>query len=161
MCIHTYKIKYNKIHSVKQHWFLCCSLLSSLSSVAVFNFFVFKDRISVCSPSWPRTLYIDQSSLKLRDLLPLLDSVLGLKVHTVTPGLKSTFLLMIFIFLVFSWGYIVLFKLMITVSIQKRTCAPIPSQDHVLYVLWVRNKYETQIIPKSSYTFATKQLVTD
>lgn len=59
-------------------------------------------------------------------------------------------------------GYILFFfKCMITMSIRRKTCSPVPSHDQMFYVLWVKNKYEKQIIPKNQYAFVTKQLVTD
>lgn len=49
----------------------------------------FKERVSLCSPDRPGTLYIDHVVLKLRDLPASTFQVLGLKVCASLCGLTS------------------------------------------------------------------------
>jgi hypothetical protein len=49
-------------------------------------FLVFRDRVSLYSPGCPRTHFIDQAGLELRNLPASASQVLGLKVCTTTPG---------------------------------------------------------------------------
>jgi hypothetical protein len=46
----------------------------------------FRDRVSVCSPGCPRTHFVDQAVLELRDPLASASRVLGLKACATTPG---------------------------------------------------------------------------
>lgn len=48
------------------------------------KFFVllcFKDRVSLGSPDWPRTYYVDQANPKLRALPAFVSQLLGLSHH--------------------------------------------------------------------------------
>jgi hypothetical protein len=57
--------------------------------VCVCNFFfvfVFRDRVSQCSPGCPGTHSVDQAGLKLRNPPVSASQVLGLKACTATPG---------------------------------------------------------------------------
>jgi hypothetical protein len=46
----------------------------------------FKDRISLYSPGCPRTYFVDQAGLELRNLPASASQMLGLKVCGTTPG---------------------------------------------------------------------------
>jgi hypothetical protein len=52
----------------------------------LFCFVLFWDRVSLCSPGYPGTPFVDQAGLKLRNLLASASQVLGLKVCTTMPG---------------------------------------------------------------------------
>jgi hypothetical protein len=45
----------------------------------VFVFLVFRDRVSLCSPGCPRTHFVDQAGLELRNLPASASRVLGLR----------------------------------------------------------------------------------
>jgi hypothetical protein len=64
-------------------------VLPSLSFV--FCFFVFWDRVSLCSPGCPRTHSVDQAGLELRNPPASASRVLGLKACTTKPGLVFLF----------------------------------------------------------------------
>jgi hypothetical protein len=49
-------------------------------------YFVFRDRVSLCSPGCPGTHSVDQAGLKLRDPPASASRVLGLKACVTTPG---------------------------------------------------------------------------
>jgi hypothetical protein len=49
---------------------------------------VFRDRVSLYSPSCPGTHFVDQADLKLRNLPASASQVLGLKVCTTMPGYR-------------------------------------------------------------------------
>jgi hypothetical protein len=49
----------------------------------------YQDRVSLCSPGWPGTHFVDQAGLKLRNLSASASRVLGLKACTTTPGWKT------------------------------------------------------------------------
>jgi hypothetical protein len=51
----------------------------------------FRDRVSLCSPGCPGTHSVDQAGLELRNLPASAFQVLGLKVHTTTPGASMDF----------------------------------------------------------------------
>ena len=53
--------------------------------------FVFQDRVSLCSPGYPRTHSIDQAGLKHRDLSASASQVLGLKVRPTNRLLSLNF----------------------------------------------------------------------
>jgi hypothetical protein len=48
--------------------------------------FVFRDRVSLCSPGCPGTHFVDQAGLELRNPPASASQVLGLKVCITTPG---------------------------------------------------------------------------
>jgi hypothetical protein len=52
-------------------------------------FFVFQDRVSLCSPGCPGTHSVDQAGLELRYLPASASQVLGLKACTTTPVLRA------------------------------------------------------------------------
>jgi hypothetical protein len=54
-------------------------------------FLVFPDRISLYSPDCPRTHFVDQAGLELRNLPASTSQVLGLKVYATTAQLCSLF----------------------------------------------------------------------
>jgi hypothetical protein len=64
--------------------------------VWVFCFCFFRDRVSLYSPDWPRTHFVDQAGLKLRNPPASASQVLGLKACATTPGLRLSFLLVYF-----------------------------------------------------------------
>jgi hypothetical protein len=53
----------------------------SLLSFFVLFCFVFKDRVSLCSPDCPGTCSVDVAGLEIRDLPASASQVLGLKVY--------------------------------------------------------------------------------
>jgi hypothetical protein len=48
--------------------------------------FVFRDRVSLCSPGCPGTHFVDQAGLELKHLAASASRVLGLKVCIITPA---------------------------------------------------------------------------
>jgi hypothetical protein len=58
----------------------------------VFVFFVFQDRVSLCSPGCPGTHFVDQAGLELRNPPASASRVLGLKACATTPGSFVCFL---------------------------------------------------------------------
>jgi hypothetical protein len=46
----------------------------------------FRDRVSLCSPGCPRTHYVDQAGLELRNLPASASRVLGLKAYATTSS---------------------------------------------------------------------------
>ena len=60
------------------------SPFSSSSSCFVLFYFVFRDRVSLCSPGCPGTHSVDQVGLELRNPPASASQVLGLKVCTTT-----------------------------------------------------------------------------
>jgi hypothetical protein len=46
--------------------------------------FVFRDRVSLCSPDCPGTHFVDQAGLELRNLPASMSQVLGLKARATT-----------------------------------------------------------------------------
>jgi hypothetical protein len=54
--------------------------------VLVFIVFVFRDKVSLYSPGCPRTHFVDQAGLKLRNLPASASQVLRLKACATTPG---------------------------------------------------------------------------
>ncbi|EDL12147.1 mCG145184, partial [Mus musculus] len=54
--------------------------------------FVFRDRVSLCSPGCPGTHSVDQAGLELRNSSASASQVLGLKACATTPGLVPVFL---------------------------------------------------------------------
>ena len=56
------------------------------SQVSLLTLFVFRDRVSLCSPCCPGTHSVDQASLKLRNLPASTSQVLGSKACTTTPS---------------------------------------------------------------------------
>jgi hypothetical protein len=57
----------------------------------LFCFFVFRDRVSLCSPGCPGTHFVDQAGLKLRNLPASASQVLELKVCATTARLRIFF----------------------------------------------------------------------
>jgi hypothetical protein len=76
-------------------WFCCFVLfcfVCFLGFVAVVVlFFVFRDRVSLCSPGCPGTHFVDQAGLKLRNLPASASQVLGLKACATTTWQISGF----------------------------------------------------------------------
>jgi hypothetical protein len=54
-------------------------------------FFVFQDRVSLCSPGCPGTHSVDQTGLELRNPPASASRVLGLKAYATTPSLCFCF----------------------------------------------------------------------
>jgi hypothetical protein len=54
-----------------------------------FFWFVFRDRVSLCSPGCPGAHFVDQAGLELRNPPASASQVLGLKACTTTPGKTS------------------------------------------------------------------------
>jgi hypothetical protein len=69
-----------------------CVLFIMLYRVNIYDFFFFRDRVSLCSPGCPGTHSVDQAGLELRNLPASASRVLGLKACTTTPGLYMTFI---------------------------------------------------------------------
>jgi hypothetical protein len=57
-----------------------------------FCLFVFRDRVSLCSPGCPGTHSVDQAGLELRNLPAFASQVLGLKACATTARLIPSFL---------------------------------------------------------------------
>jgi hypothetical protein len=55
-------------------------------------FFVFRDRVSLCSPGCPGTHSVDQAGLELRDLPASASQVLGLKACATTAQQEFLFI---------------------------------------------------------------------
>jgi hypothetical protein len=66
-----------------------------------FFFLVFRDRVSLYSPGYPGTHFVDQAGLELRDSPASASQVLGLKVCATTPGYFLTFLKDLFIYFMY------------------------------------------------------------
>jgi hypothetical protein len=65
-----------------------------LAFVCIFFFFfglVFQDRVSLYSPGCPRTHFVDQAGLELRNPPASASQVLGLKASATMPGLFASF----------------------------------------------------------------------
>jgi hypothetical protein len=74
-----------------------CFALLCLLFISKFVFvFVFRDRVSLCSPGCPRTHFVDQTGLELRNLPASASQVLGLKVCTTMPGSFLNLLIWVF-----------------------------------------------------------------
>jgi hypothetical protein len=54
-----------------------------------FFFLIFRDRVSLYSPGCPRTHFVDQAGLKLRNPSASASRVLGSKACATTPSLES------------------------------------------------------------------------
>jgi hypothetical protein len=66
--------------------------------------FVFRDRVSLCSPGCPGTHVVDQAGLQLRNPPASASQVLGLKVGATTPGCIFCFIF-VSLFFVFVFVY--------------------------------------------------------
>jgi hypothetical protein len=55
-----------------------------------FDFFLFRDSVSLCSPSCSGTNSVDQAGLKLRNPPASASQVLGLKAHATTARQQAT-----------------------------------------------------------------------
>jgi hypothetical protein len=64
-----------------------------VSLFVCFVFFVFQDRVSLCSPGCPGTHFADQAGLQLRNLPASTSQVLGLKAYATTTQLQDKILL--------------------------------------------------------------------
>jgi hypothetical protein len=64
--------------------------------------FVFRDRVSLCSPGCPGTHFVDQTGLELRNPPASASRVLGLKACATTPGYEWSFTLSYFIYVYMS-----------------------------------------------------------
>jgi hypothetical protein len=60
--------------------------------ICLFVCFVFRDRVSLCSPSYPGTHFVDQAGLKLRNPPASASQVLGLKACATTTRLGDLYL---------------------------------------------------------------------
>jgi hypothetical protein len=85
-----YTYKNNKIHRLikapKPHQH--STVLYKNSLFFFFFFFGFLDRVSLYSPGCPRTHFVDQAGLKLRNPPASASQVLGFKAWATTPGQK-------------------------------------------------------------------------
>jgi hypothetical protein len=52
---------------------------------------VLRDRVSLCSLGCPRTHFVDQAGLELRNLPASASQMLGLKACTTKPGMADNF----------------------------------------------------------------------
>jgi hypothetical protein len=67
----------------------CTAMPGSFLFVCLFGFFLFlffRDRVSLYSPGCPRTHFVDQAGLELRNPPASASRVLGLKACATTPG---------------------------------------------------------------------------
>jgi hypothetical protein len=64
----------------------------NLSSPTLFCFLFFRDRVSLCSPGCPRTHFVDQAGLELRNPPASASQVLGLKACATTAQLGNIFM---------------------------------------------------------------------
>jgi hypothetical protein len=69
-----------------------CPFLFFLSFFFFFFFLVFRDRVSLSSPSCPGTHFVDQAGLELRNLPTSVSPVLGLKACATMPGFLAYFM---------------------------------------------------------------------
>jgi hypothetical protein len=74
---------------------LCCLVLFFVLFVClfVFLFVVFRDRVSLYSPSCPGTRSVDQAGLELRNLPVSVSQVLGFKAYATTAPLLGCLLI--------------------------------------------------------------------
>jgi hypothetical protein len=82
-------------------WFvsiLFCFLFLFCCLVFCLFVFVFRDRISRCSPGCPRTHSVDQAGLELRNLPASASQVLGLKACATTPVVCKYFITLSYLF---------------------------------------------------------------
>jgi hypothetical protein len=92
-----------KVRASCSFWFLSlcaygCSLVFKLwlclllVTMALLFFWFFRDRVSLCSPGYPGTHFVDvdQAGLELRNLPASTSQVLGLKVCVMTPDSTGT-----------------------------------------------------------------------
>lgn len=79
---------------------LLSASLVSPSGFLVFVWLVFRDTFSLCSPSCPRTYFVDQGGLEIKDLLTSASWTLGLKVCTTTA---PVFLLLKLVLCLYLW----------------------------------------------------------
>jgi hypothetical protein len=100
--------------------FLFFSLLFSVLFCLV-CFLLFRDRVSLCSPSCPGTHSLDQAGLKLRNLPASASRVLGLKACTTMPGTLF--------FLIFKKYYYFLYEYTVVVFRHTRRGHRIPFTD--------------------------------
>jgi hypothetical protein len=73
----------------KSAYYTGLQLYSLVLRLFVCLFLVFRDRVSLCSPSCPGTHSVDQAGPKLRNLPASASQVLGLKACTTTARLSS------------------------------------------------------------------------
>jgi hypothetical protein len=76
-------------HSPTKGWKLGDTPLRRFTGAESFFFlfvFVFRDRVSLCSPGCPGTHSVDQAGLELRNSPASVSRVLGLKARAITPG---------------------------------------------------------------------------
>jgi hypothetical protein len=80
-----------EFHFVFLSGFDCMYFFFLLLALFLFVYFVFPDRVSLCSPGCPGTYFVDQAGLKLRNLPASASQVLGLKVCATTAQLLLAF----------------------------------------------------------------------
>jgi hypothetical protein len=64
----------------------CSTFFFSFLFFSFFFLLVFRDRVSLYSPGFPRTHFVDQAGLELRNPPASASQVLGLKACATTPG---------------------------------------------------------------------------
>jgi hypothetical protein len=95
---HTHKLS-SRLFSIIIFWFiyyqrtwwnyyLVTDTLKKFFFFFFFFFLVFRDRVSLYSPGWPRTHFVDQAGLELRNPPASASWVLGLKACATTAQLK-------------------------------------------------------------------------
>jgi hypothetical protein len=57
-----------------------------MEAATLFVCLVFRDRVSLCSPGYPVTHFVDQAGLEFRNPPASASQVLGLKAYATTPG---------------------------------------------------------------------------
>jgi hypothetical protein len=101
VCVHVHMLSTGGQIKVSDPWSSCeplkevlqkCSAPTGLCYIVLvcfvlFLFFVFWDRVSLCSPGCPGTHFVDQAGLELRNPLASASQVLGLKVCATTAHL--------------------------------------------------------------------------
>ena len=85
----TIRVICSYIMSSRPAWITC-----DLVFLFLFSFFfvlIFRDRVSLCSPSCPGTHFVDQAGLELRNLPASASQVLGLKACATTTRPVTSF----------------------------------------------------------------------
>jgi hypothetical protein len=115
-------------------------------SILFFYLFIFRDRVSLCSPGCPGTHSIDQAGLELRNPPASASQVLGLKACATMPG--SVYFLKIY--------YICMYVYMYTVAVQMVV------SHHVVAGNWIQDLCSLQpcfLQPKALFIIICKYTV--
>jgi hypothetical protein len=119
-----------------------CPLLWFLKLYFIFLFvcfFVFRDRVSLCSPGCPGTHSVDQAGLELRNPPASASWVLGLKACATTPGF--------FVFWVFG-GFFVYFILHSSVIHLNKTIDTAKNQLQPTFSFFLPSLFKRNILTR-------------